>query len=148
MVQSPARREAEGDFVPRLGAGCLMLLGGSIVAMGMVLYFGRGRLDILGGLFYLAVGAGFLGTGLFWFRYAAQQERARRDLFEEKSVLSVAARHGGYATTAQITLETQCTAAEVEEAVARLCRQGLARAEFDEDGAVRYRFGGLIGRGQ
>ncbi len=132
------------DFLPRLGAGCLVLLGGMVVIMALGLFLGAGRPDPTGLLFYGMFGVGFLSAGIFWYRYVSEQERTRRRLFEEKSLLSVAVRHGGYATLAQVTLETPVTALEAEEAMARLCRQGFAQPELMEDGTVRYRFGGLL----
>lgn len=130
--------------MPRMGAGCLALIGMSVVVMAAVLYFGKGRLDLLGAAFYAMLGAGFLGAGVYWYRYVVSQERARRRLFQEKAILAVAARHGGRATLALVTLETNCTAADAESAMARLRREGFAVVELLDDGTVCYRFGGLI----
>ncbi len=137
------QEQPRNDFAPRLGAGCLVLIGTLIAAMAIVLYLGNHRLELLGGLFYAAVGLGFLAAGVYWYRYVAMQERSRRDLFEEKAVLGVAARHNGCVTPAQIMLETPLTAAETDAATERLRRQGYARAELSDDGTVHYRFAGL-----
>ena len=134
----------EKDFLPRLGAGCLLLLGSLVVVMAVTLFLEPGRFEVLGFLFYGIVGLGFSGAGIFWYRYVSEQELTRRRLFEEKAILNVAARHGGYVTLAQVTLETPFTAMEGEATMARLCRQGFAQPELLEDGTVRYRFGGLL----
>jgi hypothetical protein len=143
---SPGHRDAipQKDFVPRLGAGCLVLIGVVIILLGISAAAGPWS-GLEGLLFALALGGGFSTAGLFWYRYVAAQERVRTNLFEEKTLLAVALNHGGYATVAQMVLETPYTAAEAEEAMARLCRQGLAHPELLEDGTVRYRFGGLLG---
>ncbi|HVZ41709.1 MAG TPA: hypothetical protein VHI13_20680 [Candidatus Kapabacteria bacterium] len=138
--------EREPEFVPRLGAGCLMLIGILLAAMAFTLNLGDGRLGITGILFYLMIGFGFLGAGIFWYRYVSRQERGRRQLYLEKAVLGVAARHGGTVTLAQIVLESACSAEEAEATVDRLRRQGYAQTELTMDGVVHYRFGGLLGR--
>ncbi len=141
-MEAPA--PPEKDFLPRLGAGCLMLVGALVVLVGMALIPKPGNVDLLGVLFYCLLGTGFIAAGIFWYRYVSQQEGTRRRLFEEKSILTVAARHGGYATLAQVMLDTPFTAAEAEGAMARLCREGFARPEVLDDGTIRYRFGGLL----
>jgi hypothetical protein len=131
------------DFVPRMGAGCLVLIGAAIAILGFSSaagpYAGVGGI-VLG----VALGAGFGAAGLFWYNYVADQERARRELFEEKAILAVALNHGGCATIAQLVLAAPFTAAEADSAMARLCRQRLAHPELLDDGTVRYRFGGLL----
>lgn len=134
----------EKDFLPRLGAGCLMLLGTLIGIMGVTIFLEPGRFEFLGFLFYGSIAVGLAGAGIFWYRYVSGQESTRRQLFEEKAILSVAARHGGYTTLAQISLETPFTASEAEATMSRLCGQGFAQPELLEDGTVRYRFGGLL----
>lgn len=141
-MEAPA--PPEKDFLPRLGAGCLVLVGGLVIVVALALVPKPGNFDILGFLFYGILGAGFVAAGIFWYRYVSQQEGTRRRLFEEKAILTVAARHGGYATLAQVALETPFTAAEAEGAMARLCREGFARPEVLDDGTIRYRFGGLL----
>jgi|GEM_PF-2552881 len=135
------------DFVPRLGAGCLVLLGGLVAVIAVTIFLEPGRFEFLGFLFYGILGLGFSGAGIFWYRYVTEQEETRRHMFEEKAILNVAARHGGYATLAQISLATPFTASEAEAAMSRLCRQGYAQPELLEDGTIRYRFGGLLGSG-
>lgn len=134
----------EKDFLPRLGAGCLVLVGGLVTVVAMTLVLKPENSDLLGFFFYAILGLGFLAAGIFWYRYVSEQERTRRRLFEEKAILNVAARHGGYATLAQVTLETPFTASEAEGAMSRLCREGFARPEILDDGTIRYRFGGLL----
>jgi hypothetical protein len=134
----------EEDFLPRLGAGCLVLIGVVIAVVGIASV--KGSIENLGSILYCRLfGGGFAFAGGYWYRYVRAQERTRRRLFEEKQVLAVALNHGGYATLAQLVLEAPFTAAEAEAAMQRICRQGLAHPDLLDDGTVRYRFGGLLG---
>src|ERR1041384_3907048 len=136
-------RGPEKDFIPRFGAGCLVLLGLVVAAMAVTLFAGADHVTLFGGIFYGTTSAGLLVAGIFWYRYISSQERWRQALFQEKALLSLAAKHGGYLTLAQVTLEAPYTAAESETVMARLVRQGFAQPELLDDGTVRYRFGGL-----
>ena len=71
-------RPPEKDFLPRLGAGCLLLLGALVVVMAVTLFLEPGKFEFLGFLFYGVVGLGFSGAGIFWYRYVSQQEQTRR----------------------------------------------------------------------
>jgi hypothetical protein len=143
--ETPVHRESVPvkDFVPRLGAGCLVLIGIVIALLGISTVRMQGA-GIEGIVFGVALGVGFLVAGLFWYGYATSQERARRELFEEKILLTRALKHAGTITLAQLALETPFTAAEAEAAMARLCRQGVAHLDLLQDGTVCYHFGGLL----
>lgn len=134
----------EKDFLPRLGAGCLVLLGALIGVMAVTIFLEPGRFEFLGFMFYGIIAVGLGGAGVFWYRYVSGQEQTRQQLFAEKAILNVAARHGGYITMVQVSLETPFTASDAEAAMSRLCGQGYAQPELMEDGTVRYRFGGLL----
>jgi hypothetical protein len=135
--------ESGRDILPRVGAGCLMMIGCLIAAVGAGGFLFGGLIQPVAMIFYGALGLGFLGAGFFWRRYVADLERERRTLFEEKSILASAQRHGGSVTPAQIALETPLTATQVERILLRLCREGYARPEIREDGMIVYMFGGL-----
>lgn len=141
---SPPGAPPQSDFIPRIGAGCLLLLGLLTVVIAISISASGAAPRLLGSLFYGLLGIGFGAAGVYWYRYVVAVEKKQLLLFEEKALLNVAVRHGGYVTVAQLTLEAHFTAAEAEEAVARLCRQGFAHPELLDDGTVRYRFGGLL----
>lgn len=136
-------RDSETDVLPRIGAGCLMLIGTLIAAVGAGGFLLGHLVPPVAMIFYGVLGLGFLGSGFFWRKYVADLERNRRTLFEEKAVLTAAQRHGGSVTTAQIALETPLTSLEVERILLGLCRQGYARPEFRDDGSIIYLFNGL-----
>ena len=92
----------------------------------------------------VVTGAAALAGGIYWFRGVSGSERRLRYQYQEKQILGVAARHGGSATLAQISLETELDAAEATEVIDRLCASGIARADLLDDGTVTYRFGGLL----
>lgn len=149
MNQNLTQRNSipQKDFLPRLGSGCLVLLGALVVIIAIgTLASQQEGFDFFAFVFCALIGGGFVAAGIFWYRYVAAQELVKRALFEEKAVLNVAARHRGYATLAQIALETPFTTAESEAVMARLCRDGFAQPELMDDGTVRYRFGGLLGK--
>lgn len=137
----------QGDFVPRMGAGCLVLVGGLISIIAVTYFFSEHSSGLYGLAFYGLIGLGFGVSGVFWLRYITTLESARRNMFAEKAVLAAAFRHGGTATLAQITLESPLTLNETESAVERLCRRGVARPELMDDGTITYRFSGLIDHG-
>jgi hypothetical protein len=138
------RLPLQRDFLPRMGAGCLVLVGLAICAMALVTGVSAGALDPVGATFYLLVGAGFGISGVFWFRYIGTMESARRIHYAEKMVLRSAARHAGTMTLAQLTLATPLTVAEAEAALERLCIRGIATPEIRDDGTIEYRFNGLL----
>ncbi len=124
-----------------------MLIGVLITVIGVTYFTSRGTLDVYALAFYGLIGVGFLVSGVFWLRYITALESARRTLFVDKAILGAAARLGGAATIAQITLETPLSVAEATEGVDRLCRRGAARPELLDDGTISYRFAGLVGPG-
>ena len=132
-----------GDFLPRLGAGVLLLIGVLIAGMELIHFIARS-----GGPFALMfnglVGVGFAVCGIFWLRYITALEQTRRRLYVEKEVLSAAARSGGIATLAQIALDSPITIGEAQGAIEELCRHGVAHPELTDDGTVVYRFHGLL----
>jgi hypothetical protein len=137
---------AQRDILPRMGAGCLLLLGTTIIVIAATYLSSPADFDIPGFIFYGLIGAGFGVSGIFWLRYISALEETRRNLFAEKAVLRVAARNGGSVTIAEISLDSPLTAEEAESAVERLCGRGVARAELLDDGTVEYRFSGLLRR--
>lgn len=140
----PRNREEipQKDFIPRIGAGCLVAIGAGIALLGLTAIWNGAGVD--GVLMRVLLGVAFAAGGVFWYNYVSRQERSRRELIEEKALLRVALNHGGRATIAQVALETPFTAAETEAIMERLCRQGLARPDILDDGTISYRFGGLI----
>lgn len=83
-------------------------------------------------------------AGLAWLRSIARREQDGHLRYEEKAVLEIAAANGGFASIAMITLHTALSAADAEAALSRLCGRGVAQPEIMDDGAVTYRFGGLL----
>ena len=142
-TNKPSFQSLPGDFLPRLGAGVLLLIGLLIFSMELIHFIIRS-----GGIFALMfnglVGVGFAVCGIFWLRYISALEQTRRRLYVEKEVLSAAARHGGYATIAQIALDSPITIGEAQGAIEELCRHGVAHPELTDDGTVVYRFQGLL----
>jgi hypothetical protein len=140
MPEVPGR-----EYLPRLGAGCVLVLGLALFggAFAAIVAAQAGG-SIAGIIAALATGAGLIAAGIFSIRYIAEFERRERELFEEKVVLSAAAGAGGALTPAQIALLTPLTLADVERVMLRLCRQGVAGIELDPMGGVRYRFRGLV----
>jgi hypothetical protein len=136
----------ERDFLPRMGAGCLVLLGMTIIVIAVNYILSSSQISIPGFIIYGLIGAGFGVSGIFWLRYITALEVTRRNLFAEKSVLRAAAYKGGMASIAEITLESPLSAEEAEAAVERLCSRGVARPELLDDGTVIYRFSGLLKR--
>jgi hypothetical protein len=134
----------QGDFLPRMGAGCLVFLGGLIVVIAATSIVSPSHLDLPGFIFYGLVGFGFSVSGIFWLRYITALEQTRRTMFAEKAVLRLAARNDGTATIAHITLHTPLSSDEAEAALERLCTRGVAQPELQEDGSVHYRFRGLL----
>jgi hypothetical protein len=139
-------RIREREVLPRMGAGCLVLLGVTIIVIAGASVFTPGEIGVPGFIIYGLIGSGFGVSGIIWLRYIATLEEARRILFAEKAVLRVAARNGGIGTVAEITLQSPLTTDEVQAAVERLCGRGVAQPELMEDGTVVYRFGGLLKR--
>lgn len=135
---------ARGESViPKLGTGCLMLVGALILVISAAFYFEPDHVDFFGFLFYGLVGIGFIVSGAFWFRYISTLEEARRSKFEEKVVLECVEEMGGMATVAQIALRTPLSSTEVEQVLDRFCKHGIAEPDILEDGAICYRFKGL-----
>ncbi len=130
----------EPDFLPRAGAGCLILIGVFISALSAVTFFGGGGAWLV----YFILGVGFLGSGVFWYRYVLDTESRLTLQHAEKEILNAARQHGGEVTAAQLVLETSLSSSEVERALAHLTRQGVTRPELLEDGTVSYRFSGLL----
>ena len=131
-----------GDFLPRLGAGVLLLIGVLIASMELAHFIIRSG-GVIALMFNGLIGAGFAVCGVFWLRYIAALEQTRRRLYVEKEVLSAAAHLGGYATLAQIALDSPITIGEAQGAIEELCRHGVAHPELTDDGTVVYRFHGL-----
>jgi hypothetical protein len=138
------RMALQRDFLPRMGAGCLILVGVAISAIAIAATISTGQIDFTGAVFYALVGAGFGISGVFWLRYIGTMESARRIHFAEKMVLRAAYRNSGGLTVAMITLGTPLTVAEAEAALERLCIRGIATPEIREDGTIEYRFNGLL----
>jgi hypothetical protein len=136
----------ERDFLPRMGAGCLVLLGLTIILIAANYILSPSQFNVPGFIFYGLIGAGFGVSGIFWLRYITALEVTRRNLFAEKSVLRAAAQKGGMATIAEITLESPLSSEEAEAAVERLCGRGVAQPDLLDDGTVIYRFSGLLKR--
>jgi hypothetical protein len=128
-----------------MGAGCLVTIGAMLALLGGIPVLMENDKGALGGFFFCMIGGGgMVAAGIFWYRYVRSRDQQQLDLYEEKMVLGVASRHGGYLTLAVLALESACTAAQAEEALNRMVRHGFAQPELMDDGTVRYRFGGLI----
>lgn len=127
------------DFLPRVGAGCLMFIGVAILALSLTASFASAA----GSVLYVLISAAFIGSGLFWYRFIVRSEHKELEL-REKEVLAVARMHNGVVSPAQLALETSLTSSEVAEVLARLSRGGMVRPELLDDGTVVYRFGGLL----
>jgi hypothetical protein len=135
----------QGEFFPRIGAGCLVMLG-LFMFISAVFALAVPPLEEVAGLIVMAtLGAGFGGAGVYWWRFVTGSEVRRRGEFHDKVVLGIAAAHGGQVTIAQVAVESELTAEEAREALERLCRRGLALPDILEDGSIQYRFGGLLG---
>lgn len=130
------------EYIPRLGAGCVVMLGLILLVGGAGILF-RPGVSLAEPFVILAIGMGLIVAGVFSSRYIADFERRRRVLFEEKTVLAVAIRSHGALTLAQIAFATPLSIQEVEHVMARLCRERIAEMEIDPDGTIRYRFRGL-----
>lgn len=94
------------------------------------------------GVFIMA-GLMIAGGGYWWFR-AGQRNLGAVIQEQDKQILSVAARHHGRTTVAQIVMETDLSAQEAEEALNRLCQQNVAQPDLLDEGGVVYQFG-LLG---
>jgi hypothetical protein len=142
MVEKDARPQR--DFFPKMGAGCLVAVGAMFALLGIPVLMDEQK-GALGVFFFCMIGGGaMIAAGIFWYRYVRTRDQQQIDLYEEKTLLGLAARHGGHLTLALVALESSCTAVEAEEALSRMVRHGFAQPELMEDGTVRYRFGGLI----
>lgn len=93
----------------------------------------------------LVFGLLMLGGGVLWLSSLRRREGVRRDEYEERSVLAVAARHGGRVTVAQITLETDLSSERAERVIDRLCGRNIAQPDVLDDGTVIYQFGFVAG---
>jgi hypothetical protein len=144
IVRNQSSAPPQTDVLPRIGAGCLVVLG---LGMALLAFGGIVTQDgaLAGEIVLGAIGLGFGAAGFFWLRFVTDADRRRREEFEEKAVLSVAATHAGFVTISQIALESALSASEAERVINRLCGRGMAQPELLEDGTVRYRFTGLIG---
>jgi hypothetical protein len=138
----------ERDFLPRMGAGCLVALGAMTALLSIPVLADEKKDALLGFLFFLLFGGGMIAAGIFWYRYIRTRDEQQIDRYEDRMLLGLAARHGGHLTLAIVALESTCSAAQAESAMARMVRQGFAQPELMEDGTVRYRFGGLIDGGE
>lgn len=101
---------------------------------------------LVGLVVMMVIGAGFAAAGGFWWRFVTSADARRRIEYQDKTVLGVAARHNGVVTIARVAVETDMSPEEAREAIERLCIRGLAQPEVLDDGAIEYRFGGLLGR--
>jgi hypothetical protein len=137
-------RMRQPDLLPRMGAGCLVLLGATIVVIAVTSLFAPASLSLPGFVVYGLIGLGFAMSGIFWIRYISALEETRRLLFAEKEVLRAAERHTGRLTVALITLHTPLSSEEAEHVLDRLCRRGVAYPDVLDDGTIEYRFRGLI----
>lgn len=142
-VKMPMQRP-QSEFLPKVGAGCLVAIG-MFMAVMAVTAMAQPDNAIAGLLVMLLLGAGFGAAGVYWWRFALRSETRGRSEFEDKSVLRVAARHGGIVTVALITLETELSADEAREAIESLCIRGVAYPDVQDDGSIQYRFPGLLG---
>ncbi|HVK38935.1 MAG TPA: hypothetical protein VNA88_10415 [Candidatus Kapabacteria bacterium] len=93
----------------------------------------------------LVFGLMMLAGGVLWLSSLRRREQARRAEYDERAVLAVAARHGGRATVAQITLETDLSSERAEQVIDRLCGRNIAQPDILDDGTVVYQFGLLAG---
>lgn len=91
----------------------------------------------------LVFGAVLLVLGAAWLRSLRRRDGATRLEFEERAILIVAARYGGRATIAQITLETPLSSEQAEEVINRMCGRNIAQPDLMDDGTVVYQFGML-----
>jgi hypothetical protein len=142
-VTTPMKRP-QSEFLPRAGAGCLVMLGGfmALSALGAMTV---PPVEPLGGLVVMAiVGAGFAAAGIYWWRFVIGADARRRVEYQDKVVLGVASRHDGVVTVAQVALEADLSTDEAREAIERLCIRGLAQPDVRDDGSIEYRFGGLL----
>jgi hypothetical protein len=135
----------QSEFIPKVGAGCLVVLG-LFMAVSALAALTVPPVPSIAGLVIMAtIGAGFVSAGAYWWRFVRGSELRRRVEYDEKAVLSVASRHGGVVTVAQLALETELSAEEARAAVERLCIRGIAQPDVQDDGTMQYRFGGFLG---
>ena len=136
------------DFLPRMGAGCLVVLGAIMLMAAVGSLVDKSSDAVAGFIICLIMSAALIAGAVFWFRYIRAHDQQRIDLYQEKMILGLAAKHGGYLTLAMVVLESSCTATQAEMAMEQMIRQGFAQPELMDDGTVRYRFGGLIDGGR
>lgn len=134
----------ERDFLPKVGAGCLVVLGAMMLLVAFSSLAGNSPDAMTGFLVSFIMSAALTAAAIFWFRHIRSHDRQRIELYEEKMLLGLAAKHGGYLTLAMVVLESACTADEADAAMTRMVQRGFAQPDLMEDGTVRYRFGGLI----
>ena len=99
-----------------------------------------------GRIVVMIFGAMLLAVGGGWVYVTRRGDGEQRSRYDEKAILAVAARHGGRATIAQITLETDLSMQQAEETLNRLCGRNIAQPDLLDDGSVVYLFGILGGR--
>jgi hypothetical protein len=135
----------QAEVLPKIGAGCLILLG-LFIGLSAVFAVLAGGEEVAGLVVMTMLGFIFIASGVFWWRFVTGSEVRRRAEFQDKTVLAVAARHGGCTTVAQIALESDMSTEDARIAVERLCIRGIAQPDVRDDGNIEYRFGGLVER--
>lgn len=128
----------------RLVAWVLIVIGALFV---ILMIAARSKPDNVSGERAATVmGLVMLAGGLGWLFASRRGDNAGQLLFEEKAILSVAARYGGRATVAQVALETQLSMDQAESAINRLCGKNIAQPDLMDDGSVVYQFAILTDR--
>jgi hypothetical protein len=127
----------------RFFAWILAVVGALFVLLSLAVPSDEAETNKEGEVVVLVFGSVLLAGGALWLWGLRKRDRVQSSDFAERAILAVAARYGGRATIAQITLETPLSSAQAEEAINRLCGRNIAQPEIMDDGTVVYLFGML-----